>query len=540
MKHRKLALLLSVVLGGSMMVGCASSSSDDLIVVGPDPTDPVAPVDPGPLTFGNQGLNDLNWGDDIDVTAFFPGHVNWQWLSGVVDYPHAAGETADAAPSHAGGPLVTTLPCAGCHDSAALQGFGDKLVDLERDDYAKPGYKSATVNAAYDSDFFYLRVQYESDTQSPSITHQMFRYDGESGFQSAGVPRDFEADRIGDGDLSPGQLFNYEDRVAVMLNPVMDGALVGHETGANFNLQGCFLACHNGMRNTPDRVARDGDNFDGLPFATENDVRHYLLVTRDTDGANATVGHWNEMATGYDRTTYREDGVFLDLWQARAARSAPMGQASNDYVIDYRLSGAGGANNWFDNRPQDYADDGQPGADGWPRWIYDPRVTGFWAIDERQIDELQAAGVGPLRTEETTNPMSGQTFPQNGVEFEELFARVNGVWVLSADVQVADGDTATAGTPASEIFQAGDLVPRRALRQATGARAGVETFWEWDGGTSTVVFKRHLEAQHSSDKTIDLNNGHTIALALFDDNVSNRSHYVSLPFTIDFRNAGLN
>jgi hypothetical protein len=413
-------------------------------------------------------------------------------------------------------------------------------VDLTRGDYAKPGYKIATVNAAYDSEFFYLRVQYESDTQSPSISHQMFRYDGDTGFKSAGVPRDFEADRITEADLAAGQFFNYEDRVAVMLNPVADGALVGHGAGVNFNDQGCFLACHNGMRNTPDRVSKVGDNFDGLPFAAESDVRHYLLATRDTGGDNAIVGHWNEIADGYDRATYREERVFLDLWQARAARSVPMGHASNDYVIDYRLSGAGGDNNWFDNRPQDYAAAGQPGADGWPRWIYDPRITGFWAIDETQIHELHAAGTGPLRTEETTNLMSGETFPRNGVEFEELFDRVGGVWVLSADVQVADGDTVTAGTPANEIFQAGDLVPRRALRQATGARAGVETFWEWDGSTSTVVFKRHLEAQHSSDKTIDLNSGHTIALGLFDDNVSNRSHYVSLPFTINMNNAGSN
>jgi hypothetical protein len=102
------------------------------------------------------------------------------------------------------------------------------------------------------------------------------------------------------------------------------------------------------------------------------------------------------------------------------------------------------------------------------------------------------------------------------------------------------GAVVAAGTPASEIFQAGDLIPRRALRQATGARAGVETYWEWSGTTSTVVFKRHLEAQHTSDKTIDLTNGHTIAIGLFDNNVSNRSHFVSLPIVINLDNAASN
>jgi hypothetical protein len=284
------------------------------------------------------------------------------------------------------------------------------------------------------------------------------------------------------------------------------------------------------MRNMPEQQLKSGENFTGLPFSDESDVRHYLLATRNLGGENAPSGFWNELADGYNRTAYRDAGTFLDLWQARAARSTPMGHASNDYLIDYRLSGAGGTNNWFDNRPSD--NPGASGADGWPRWVYDPRVTGYWAISEDKIHDRHKAGEGPLRTEEYTNVMSAEVFEKNAVEFENLFTKNDGKWVLSADVTGADGTLYAAGTEAHEIFQAGDLIPRRALRAASQARAGVETYWRWEDGTTTVVFKRHLVAQHSSDKTIDLNAGHTMAIALFDDNVSNRSHYVSLPFTV--------
>jgi hypothetical protein len=539
-RKRKLAVLVPLLMAAAMMEGCLSSSSSDRA----DPIDPVDPVGPVQVSFGDEGLDALNWGPDLEVTAFFPGHANWQWLTDVNGYSHDA-RAHEVGNSHFGESGVNAgLSCGsvGCH-SAAEAGrtpadLGERLVDLKKGDYEKPGHKIATVNAAYDSEFFYLRVEYESNTISPSLTHQMFRYEAGAGFVgNVGQPRDFEADRINDDDLVGNQFYNYEDRIAVMHNPTAQGGDVGHAAGVNFNNQGCFIACHSSMRNQPEQVLKDGDNFDGLPFAAESDIRHYLLATRDLDGANAVSGFWNEMADGYDRTAYRGDGTFLDLWQGRVARSMPMGHASNDYVIDYRLSGVDGTNNWFDNRFSD--NPGESGADGWPRWIYDPRVTGYWAIHEDEIHDMHEAGEGPLRTVEYENVMSGEVFPRNGVEFEELFDKIGGEWVLIADVQVKDGDTVPAGTPAGEIFQEGDLIPRRALRAASGARAGVETYWKWDEGTTTVVFKRHLEARHDSDKTIDLNTGHTMAIALFDDNVSNRSHYVSLPFTVQFSGGDL-
>lgn len=534
-RRRTLAVLVPLLMAGAMLGGCFPSSSSDTVVdaVPDDDGDTVTPS--GSVSFGNEALDALAWGPDLQVTAFFPGYANWQWLTSVPGYTHDA-RAHEAGSAHAGASGVNSgLACTACHGgfAPAEAELGAALVDLESDAYQKPGSKVATLNAAYDSQFFYLRVRYQSSTQSPTITHEMFRYDGTAGFLKAGGPRDFETGVIDEGDLAEGTFFNYEDRVAVMHNPSADGAAVGHAAGVSFNNQGCFIACHSTMRNQAEEVLKSGTNFDGLPFAAESDVRHYLLATRDTAGGmHMTTGHWDEMAPGYDRAASRTAGTFLDLWQARVARSVPMGHASNDYVIDYRLSGNGGTNNWFDNRPQDYAAAGQPGADGWPRWIYDPRLTGYWAIHEDALHDTHAAGEGPLRTVAYTNALSGETFPQNAIEFEALFEKSGAEWVLSADVQVAGGATVPAGTTASTIFQAGDLIPRRALREASGARAGVETYWAWENGATTVVFKRHLVAQNDSDKTIDLNSGHTMGIALFDDNVSNRSHFISFPFTV--------
>lgn len=54
------------------------------------------------------------------------------------------------------------------------------------------------------------------------------------------------------------------------------------------------------------------------------------------------------------------------------------------------------------------------------------------------------------------------------------------------------------------------------------------------GGRYTVVFKRSLKARDSLDQGIEEGQAITFAVAVHEDNVDKRRHYVSFPFTIGF------
>jgi mono/diheme cytochrome c family protein len=340
-----------VVFGGlvSLLVGvagCGSSSSTRE----PDPTPPGVV-----LEWGDPSLQNLNWGPEANLTLFFPGYTNWQWLSGVPGYPHPSRAREAAQASHAGaGGVNAGTSCATCHTPAILETYGNRIVDLVDGPYSKMGSVRVTARAAYDASNFYLRLQHQSQrTGSPSLTHQTFRFNG-TAWGVQGTPRDFEAGRISDTQLPANGRFDYEDRVAVMLNPTGNAipAAPGHPGG--FNEFGCFLACHSSQRNMPEApVLADVQAHPYLGTGTAglraDDIRHYLLESRTAyDGID---GNWSDIAAGYSQAGQRAAGRFIDLWQARIARSAPVGHATNDYVMEYRHSGVGGVDPFFDSRP---------------------------------------------------------------------------------------------------------------------------------------------------------------------------------------------
>jgi hypothetical protein len=482
------------------------------------------------LTWGAESLEDLDWGEPHELRLFFPGYANWQWLTDELPetYPHPSRAHEAALATHAGAAGVNSgTACASCHSSTAqLETFGGRIVDLVDDSYAKEGIKDVTLYAAYDDTHFYLRVEYQSQrTSSPSTTHQTFRFDGSS-WGAQGGPRDFESGRISEDDLPANGRFDYEDRVALMLNPTDNNirATPGHAGG--FNEFGCWQTCHSPLRRQP----LEPDPSDVLlnPYLggilAQSDIRHYLLGTRDAyDGVD---GNWGDIDATYSPEADRAAGYFLDLWQARMARSVPVGHATNDYIMEYRHSNVGGVDPFTDSRP----DNNLAGA-----WIYDPRITGYWAIPEAQFDEWRKMGRGPLITEDVAGEGGAD---RNGVRFSDLFEDVDGAWVLKEAVQVLDGELVAAGTAATAIFQVGDLLPRRVLRQPTLARADLTTFVRWEDGFYTVIFQRALDTENVSDHPLDLTDGHTLGLAIFDDNVSNRSHFVSMPFVLGIEGSG--
>ena len=67
------------------------------------------------------------------------------------------------------------------------------------------------------------------------------------------------------------------------------------------------------------------------------DVRKYLPSTRTDADAS-----WDKSKNPDEIAKIKTAGGFLDLMQWRAHRSNPVGMADDGYVLEYRLSDAGG------------------------------------------------------------------------------------------------------------------------------------------------------------------------------------------------------
>jgi hypothetical protein len=287
----------------------------------------------------------LKWGNRVTIRAFFPEQRSWQWVIGDV--------TAGRFPAkHQGAQAVRSgTPCIGCHFGAGIYGeaaMGTRLVSVDPEPIAgKAGYKDIEVRAAYDAANIYLRVQWGS--VRPGITHETYRFDG-----ARWVPNS----RNRPSTLGSNEHYSYEDRFAVLFaerNVRADPAL---PEKIGFQTVGCWMTCHDNMRHMP----RHPDVAGAQAFIGQTDVRKYLLTTRDGDRPKSAA-EIDEM---------RANGEFLDLWQFRAARGAPVHVASDDYVLEYRNADIGGTSAFFDQMPNDM------------RWMYDEALVGFKAIPMSQ------------------------------------------------------------------------------------------------------------------------------------------------------------
>ena len=85
-------------------------------------------------------------------------------------------------------------------------------------------------------------------------------------------------------------------------------------------------------------------------------------------------------------------------------------------------------------------------------------------------------------------------------------------------------------------FKEGDILPGRLLSRedATGSAADNDSAkGDWKDGTYTVVFRRKLDTGHPADhKILEIGKVYTVGLAVHDDNVTTRFHFVSWPLSL--------
>ena len=387
------------------------------------------------------------------VTLFYPGQSTSDWLVG---------------PDHKGARQVTQgRACLSCHEGDEKD-LGNKLVKGGSIEPApipgKNGVIDVAVQAAHDAEYLYFRFQWKTNMNREGRMHDYIRFDG-TAWKFYGHDRNDKSVRSGE------QPPLYEDRFAIMLD---DGKV------PLFAQQGCWLTCHNGMRDTQGQVV--GETVRKHPLFSDTrydaDIRKYLASTR-TDAAAS----WDKTKSREEIAKLKAEGGFLDLMQWRANRSGPVGMADDGYVLEYRN---------FDEGKNPFS----------------------WNVNRRTMTPLfmfDAAKVGAkaLRAEDIGNPAKpGAIIKEtNAVPFDP-----NAGW------------------------QQGDILPGRLLSRADAKDSAADNdaaHGTWKDGAYTLVWRRKLDTGHpGDDKVMKVGGKYTVGFAVHDDNVTTRFHHVSFPLTL--------
>ena len=385
------------------------------------------------------------------VTLFYPAQSTYQWLRSA---------------SHPGAQIVAGGgACLACH-TGTEEKLGNKLVKanpLEPTPVeGKNGVIQLAFQVAYDNENAYFRAQWKTQNNFPGEAHPFARFDGKE-WKPYGYPK---LDAVVQKGEQPGI---YEDRFSIMID---DGGVPA------FANQGCWLTCHNGERDMPNFASRAEVQANPLYQALkQNDVRKYLPSTR-TDA----MASWNKGKAPEEIAKIKADGGFLELMQWRAHRSNPVGMADDGYVLEYRLSDAGGNPFGSNVDPKTHQ----------PRFMYDDKKVGKKALAAGDIRKTPTALIRG----------------ENAVPFD-----------------------ANAG------WKEGDMIPEYVLNKegATGSGADNKNVkGVWNNGTWTVVWVRPLNLTNPDDKALREGKVYNFAFAVHDDNITTRGHQVSFPVTVGF------
>lgn len=284
--------------------------------------------------------------------------------------------------------------------------------------------------------------------------------------------------RVNDKVASGAEPAIYEDRFSVMLG---DGKGV-----PEFNQVGCWATCHNDMRfmpDHPDKAAVEANPVLGKAGLKEHDIRKYLLNSRT--GSDRSGG-WNNTRSKDEIATIRKNGGFLDLWQWRAHRSNPVGMADDGFVAEYRLFDSGKkmfGHNWDKKTNQ-------------PKYMFDPAKNGG----------------------------------KPGLTMADL-KQANPSFYL--------GDANKVAYDPNYPWKDGDVLVRRVLTSKVEGSVGDnnDVHGSHADGKWTLTWKRKLDTGNAADD-VALKPGKTypIGIAVHDDHVTARFHYVSFPMKLSLGN----
>jgi hypothetical protein len=387
-----------------------------------------------------------------DVKLFYPGQSSYEWL---LSKEH----------KRAGKKVAEGDSCVSCHEDEEAD-LGKLMVSGERLEptpvKGKQGLVDLAIQIAYDDKNAYIRAQWKTLNPHPGEAHPFSRFDGKS-WKHFGYPK---LDKVVQMGEQPGI---YEDRFSMLID---DGSV------PNFEGQGCWVTCHNGQRDMPDKAAKADVKAHpvlGAGGLKKKDVRKYLPSTR-------TELNWAKTKSRAEIDQIKADGGFLDLMQWRGHRSNPVGMADDFYVLEYRLMDAGKGpfgKNWDKKAKQ-------------PKYMYDSAKYGSNATRVEQI-----------RTKSTA-----LTREVNAVAFDP-----NLPW------------------------KEGDLIPAYVTsRTASKGSAADNKHAEgsWKDGMWTVVWTRPLNLTNPDDKTLKVGGVYTFGFAVHDDNITTRGHHVSWPMSVGF------
>ncbi len=384
------------------------------------------------------------------VKLFYPGQSTYQWLR---------------SPEHKRGDRKVKQgeSCIGCHEGEEAD-IGKTTTSGKRLEPAKLDGKQPTIDlavqAAYDDKNVYWRFQWKTEKNVPGRAYPQLRFNGKD-WKPYGYPQLHKQVQEGKAPAI------YEDRLSIMLD---DGKV------PMFKEQGCWLTCHNGMRDAPGQASKEQVQANAL-LAKRSDVRKYLPSTRTDEMAS-----WDKTKSAAEVAEIKAADGFLELMQWRAHRSNPVGMADDGYVLEYRLFDEG-KNPFSSNLDKEK---------GQPKYMYDQSKVGVKSVTAETLrDPSKPYALVPGQTAVKFDPNAG--------------------------------------------WKEGDMVPAYVVSRedAKGSAAdNSDARGEWKNGMWTVVWARPLATGHPDDKALKAGGVYTIGFAVHDDNITSRGHHVSFPVSL--------
>jgi hypothetical protein len=243
---------------------------------------------------------------------------------------------------------------------------------------------------------------------------------------------------------------------------------------AGFAEQGCWLTCHDGQRDSRKQFTKEEVAANPLLSAIKkSDVRKYLPDSR-TDPSD-----WKTGKSVEEIAKLKAEGRFVDLIQWRAHRSNAVGMADDGYVLEWRLGDAG--KDMFSGNADEKAHT--------PKFMWDEKKVGYKSIT---ADQLRKGDHFLIRE-------------KNAVPFDP-----NAGW------------------------KEGDMIPDYVLSRedAKGSAADNNAIASWKDGMWTVVLIRPLGLANDDDKALKAGGVYNVGLAVHDDNITTRGHFVSFVKTL--------